>query len=249
MSDGLEASRRRARRNVVLTAAIAGLGGLLFGYDTGVIAGALLFIKGDFDLGSFAQGLVVAAVPIGAVAGAALRRAGCRPLRAAADDPARRRGLHRRRPGQRRGAGGRGAGDRPHRDRRRDRPRLRRRPRLHLRGGAAGEPRPPGQLLPAGGDDRHPRRLPGRPRLRPHRRLALDAGARLRAGAGARLRHAADAAEPALAGDERRRLRRAGDAGEDPRRRSRHDRPRAGGDQGQPRREARAPGASCCSRW
>jgi sugar porter (SP) family MFS transporter len=72
MSDGLEASRRRARRNVVLTAAIAGLGGLLFGYDTGVIAGALLFIKGDFDLGSFAQGLVVAAVPIGAVAGAAI---------------------------------------------------------------------------------------------------------------------------------------------------------------------------------
>jgi hypothetical protein len=45
---GTEASARRARRNVVLTAAIAGLGGLLFGYDTGVIASALLFIKGDF---------------------------------------------------------------------------------------------------------------------------------------------------------------------------------------------------------
>jgi sugar porter (SP) family MFS transporter len=57
---------------VVLTAAIAGLGGLLFGYDTGIIAGALLFIKTDFGLGSFAQGLVVAAVPIGAVAGAAI---------------------------------------------------------------------------------------------------------------------------------------------------------------------------------
>jgi SP family galactose:H+ symporter-like MFS transporter len=71
MNDGLEASRRRARRNVVLTAAIAGLGGLLFGYDTGVIAGALLFIKTDFALGSFMQGLVVAAVPIGAVGGAA----------------------------------------------------------------------------------------------------------------------------------------------------------------------------------
>lgn len=70
--EGTEASARRARRNVVLTAAIAGLGGLLFGYDTGVIAGALLFIKTDFDLGSFAQGLVVAAVPIGAVAGAAI---------------------------------------------------------------------------------------------------------------------------------------------------------------------------------
>jgi sugar porter (SP) family MFS transporter len=70
--EGSEASARRARRNVVLTAAIAGLGGLLFGYDTGVIAGALLFIKTDFDLGSFTQGLVVAAVPIGAVAGAAI---------------------------------------------------------------------------------------------------------------------------------------------------------------------------------
>src|ERR1700729_470999 len=69
---GTEASARRARRNVVLTAAIAGLGGLLFGYDTGIIASALLFIKTDFHLGSFAQGLVVAAVPIGAVGGAAV---------------------------------------------------------------------------------------------------------------------------------------------------------------------------------
>jgi len=57
---------------VVLTAAIAGLGGLLFGYDTGIIAGALLFIGPDFELGSFARGLVVAAVPVGAIAGAAL---------------------------------------------------------------------------------------------------------------------------------------------------------------------------------
>jgi hypothetical protein len=65
--NGPAASARRARRNVVLTAAIAGLGGLLFGYDTGVIADALLFTKGDFHLDSFAQGLVVAAVPIGAV--------------------------------------------------------------------------------------------------------------------------------------------------------------------------------------
>ncbi|MFN8216712.1 MAG: sugar porter family MFS transporter [Solirubrobacterales bacterium] len=72
MNQGLAASARRARRNVVLTAAIAGLGGLLFGYDTGVIAGALLFIKTDFGLGSFAQGLVVAAVPIGAIGGAAI---------------------------------------------------------------------------------------------------------------------------------------------------------------------------------
>lgn len=72
MNGGSEASARRARRNVVLTAAIAGLGGLLFGYDTGIIASALLFIKTDFALGSFEQGLVVAAVPIGAIGGAAI---------------------------------------------------------------------------------------------------------------------------------------------------------------------------------
>ncbi len=63
---------RRARRNVVMTAAIAGLGGLLFGYDTGIIASALLFIKGDFDLSGFEQGMVVSAVPVGAIFGAAI---------------------------------------------------------------------------------------------------------------------------------------------------------------------------------
>src|SRR5262245_54350174 len=64
-------AEKRAHRNVVMTAAIAGLGGLLFGYDTGIIASALLFIRSDFDLGSFEQGMVVAAVPIGAIFGAA----------------------------------------------------------------------------------------------------------------------------------------------------------------------------------
>ncbi|MGB2850703.1 MAG: MFS transporter, partial [Solirubrobacterales bacterium] len=63
-------SVQTARRNVVLTAAIAGLGGLLFGYDTGIIASAMLFIRTEFGLGSFEQGLVVSAVPIGAAFGA-----------------------------------------------------------------------------------------------------------------------------------------------------------------------------------
>ena len=56
----------------MFTAVIAALGGLLFGYDTGIIASALLFIKTDFDLSSLQQGMVVSAVPIGAVFGAAL---------------------------------------------------------------------------------------------------------------------------------------------------------------------------------
>ena len=64
-------SRSHAMRMVIATAAIAGLGGLLFGYDTGVIASALLFIEPDFGLSSFEAGLVVAAVPVGAVVGAA----------------------------------------------------------------------------------------------------------------------------------------------------------------------------------
>jgi sugar porter (SP) family MFS transporter len=65
-----EEKQAHARRNVFLTATIAGLGGLLFGYDTGVIAGALLFVEHDFHLSSFESGMVVAAVPVGAIFGA-----------------------------------------------------------------------------------------------------------------------------------------------------------------------------------
>ncbi|MFL5887916.1 MAG: sugar porter family MFS transporter, partial [Solirubrobacteraceae bacterium] len=48
------------------------LGGLLFGYDTGVISGAILFIKDDFGLSPFMQGAVVAVLLLGAMVGAAL---------------------------------------------------------------------------------------------------------------------------------------------------------------------------------
>jgi MFS transporter, SP family, sugar:H+ symporter len=48
------------------------LGGLLFGYDTGVISGAILFITEDFGLSPFMQGAVVAALLLGAMVGAAL---------------------------------------------------------------------------------------------------------------------------------------------------------------------------------
>ena len=72
-----------AARHVVRTAAIAALGGLFFGYDTGIIASALLFIETDFAPLSFEPGLVVTAVPIGAVFGAALADRPLGPLRAA----------------------------------------------------------------------------------------------------------------------------------------------------------------------
>lgn len=57
---------------IYITAAIAALAGLLFGYDTGVISGAILFIKDQYHLASAAIQAVVSSVLFGAVIGAAL---------------------------------------------------------------------------------------------------------------------------------------------------------------------------------
>jgi MFS transporter, SP family, galactose:H+ symporter len=51
---------------VYLVAAIAALSGLLFGYDTGVISGALPFIKTQFGLSPEGEGMVVSGVLFGA---------------------------------------------------------------------------------------------------------------------------------------------------------------------------------------
>ncbi|KAK4754477.1 hypothetical protein SAY87_002581 [Trapa incisa] len=53
---------------------VAGIGGLLFGYDTGVISGALLYIKDDFEAvrhSSFLQETIVSMALVGAIIGAA----------------------------------------------------------------------------------------------------------------------------------------------------------------------------------
>jgi sugar porter (SP) family MFS transporter len=65
---------RELRTNAVVTrvAAIAAIGGFLFGYDTGIISGALLYIKRDFHAGPLEQEAIVSVLLIGAAAGALL---------------------------------------------------------------------------------------------------------------------------------------------------------------------------------
>ena len=55
---------------VYVAVGIAAVGGLLFGYDTGVISGAILFIKKQFSLSATMEEIVVSAVLVGAVLGA-----------------------------------------------------------------------------------------------------------------------------------------------------------------------------------
>jgi sugar porter (SP) family MFS transporter len=63
---------REASRNpfILKISLLAALGGLLFGYDTGVISGALLYIKKDLHAGDLAQSWIVAGLLVGAVFGA-----------------------------------------------------------------------------------------------------------------------------------------------------------------------------------
>jgi len=63
-------SSLRARINVIILAIISALGGFLFGYDTGVVSGAMLPIRQTFSLDSTSVELVVS-VTIAAAAVAA----------------------------------------------------------------------------------------------------------------------------------------------------------------------------------
>ena len=58
-------SEKQVNFFVCLTAATAALAGLLFGFDTGVISGAILFIKGEFGLTPLTEELLVSAALMG----------------------------------------------------------------------------------------------------------------------------------------------------------------------------------------
>lgn len=57
---------------VYFAVAVAALGGLLFGYDTGVISGAILFVQNQFSLSASMEEIVVSSVLVGAVMGAVM---------------------------------------------------------------------------------------------------------------------------------------------------------------------------------
>ena len=57
---------------VYVAVGVAAIGGLLFGYDTGVISGAILFIQKQYGLSSTMEEVVVSSVLVGAIVGAVM---------------------------------------------------------------------------------------------------------------------------------------------------------------------------------
>jgi sugar porter (SP) family MFS transporter len=57
---------------VVYVTVVAALGGLLFGFDTAIIAGAVRFLKDQFSLSAFGEGLAVSIVLVGCMFGASI---------------------------------------------------------------------------------------------------------------------------------------------------------------------------------
>jgi len=57
-------------RNSAFVSVVAAIGGLLFGYNTGIISGALSFLAQDFSLSTLEQELVVSTLLFGAIIGA-----------------------------------------------------------------------------------------------------------------------------------------------------------------------------------
>ena len=78
-------TKQRTPLYVYFLTAFAAIGGFLFGYDTGVISGAMILIKEEFQLSYFWQELIVSATIGTAIPGALLggvlnQRRGRKPM-------------------------------------------------------------------------------------------------------------------------------------------------------------------------
>src|SRR6201991_2696675 len=69
-ASGLDYEETEHAGRVVRIASVAALGGLLFGYDSAVINGAVSAVQDHFQIGSFTVGVAVAAALLGAALGA-----------------------------------------------------------------------------------------------------------------------------------------------------------------------------------
>ena len=63
-----ESSKQRWLLSII--SAVAAIGGLLFGYDTGVISGAILYIKKQYMISTIQEELIISMVSLGAIFGA-----------------------------------------------------------------------------------------------------------------------------------------------------------------------------------
>lgn len=70
MAGFVKGMRETGNGLLVRISVIAAIGGLLFGYDTGVISGALLYIRKDLHAGQFEREAIVAVLLLGAMVGA-----------------------------------------------------------------------------------------------------------------------------------------------------------------------------------
>lgn len=61
----------KAFGSIYFVSGLGAIAGLLFGYDTGIISGAILFIQKDFSISPTEVGLIVSAVLLGALIGSA----------------------------------------------------------------------------------------------------------------------------------------------------------------------------------
>jgi sugar porter (SP) family MFS transporter len=65
-------SKQKITGILIIATAIAAVGGILFGFDTGVISGAILYIQTDWNLSSAEESIATSSVLVGAIIGAVL---------------------------------------------------------------------------------------------------------------------------------------------------------------------------------